>query len=69
MSIAVKTGNELICIGLQVRKLSIAKYFDYSEILINISLHNFTCKRNDLFIILKLNQSLIKLAHYFIENI
>lgn len=45
----MKTGNKLVCIKLQVRKLSIAKYSDYYN-----NLHNVICKNNDLFIVLKL---------------
>lgn len=39
ISIAMKTGNRLVCIKLQVRKLSIAKYSDYYN-----NLHNAICK-------------------------
>lgn len=49
----MKTRNELVCIGLQGRKLSIAMYFDYSEIVKEWPSY-FICKSNDLFIVLKL---------------
>lgn len=50
----MKTGNELVCIGLQGRKLSIAMYFDYSEIVKEWPSY-FIPKNNDLvFIVLKL---------------